>query len=107
MTERHYFNVDPDRRSKFWNFNGTAFLILGLELNEPLFLSIDPFLRISTPPPPGLPFFQKESKILLNENMKTEFLALFILFKKSSKNKKCCIYELFLELLLELELVRN
>ncbi len=33
MTERRYFNVDPDRRSKFWIFNGTAFQILELELN--------------------------------------------------------------------------
>ncbi len=33
MTERRYFNVDPDRRSKFWNLNGTAFKILELELN--------------------------------------------------------------------------
>ena len=37
MTERHYFNIDPDQRSKFWNFKGTAFKILELELNEPYF----------------------------------------------------------------------
>ncbi len=33
MTDRRYFNADPDRRSKFWNFNGSAFQILELELN--------------------------------------------------------------------------
>ncbi len=33
ITDRRYFNVDPDRRSKFWIFNGTAFQILELELN--------------------------------------------------------------------------
>ncbi len=43
MTERRYFNVDPDRRSKFWNFNGTAFQILELELNGGQFGSIDLF----------------------------------------------------------------
>ncbi len=34
MTDCRYFNVDPDRRSKFWNFNGSTFPILELELNE-------------------------------------------------------------------------
>ncbi len=43
MTERRYFNVDPDRRSKFWNFNGSTFPIFEREFNGGPVGSIDPF----------------------------------------------------------------
>ncbi len=62
MTERRYFNVDPDRRSKFWNFNKSTFQIFECEFNGAPVGSIDP-LRFSRSKWGGEAKFIEECKI--------------------------------------------